>query len=263
MTATIAISPEPVRLQPREAFVRFGLIALATDLTSEGDHYRLLAGPGVALHVTRVPYANPTTPENLARMAPALGEAASLLAPDEPLAAIVYSCTSASAVIGEEAVAAAVGSGKPGVPVVTPTGAAVAAFRALGARRISVLTPYTVRTTGTIVDHFAAAGLSLSAVECLGMEDDREMARVEIDTIVAAALAVDRPDAEAIFVSCTGLRAVDAIAAIEARTKKPVVTSNQATAWALRRAGGLAAPVAGFGQLLATQFADAAAEPAA
>ncbi len=64
------------------------------------------------------------------------------------------------------------------------------------------------------------------------------MARVSDETIVNAALVVDNPDAEAIFISCTGLPAVRVIGEIERRIGKPVVTSNQATAWAMARLGG-------------------------
>lgn len=260
MADGIALSEVTVAYRDRARVVRFGLIALATDLTSEGDLARLLPGPDARIHGTRVAFRNPTTPENLRAMAPDLAAAARLLVPGEPLAAIVYACTAASAVIGEEAVAEAVAAGRPGVPVVTPTDAAVAALRTLGARRIAILTPYTVATTRPLVDHFARAGFTVAAAACLGLEDDREMARVETDTILAAAAAVDRPEADAIFVSCTGLPAVDAIDAIERRTGKPVVTSNQASGWAMRRLGGLGGvPIGGFGRLLS----DRAAEPAA
>ena len=65
------------------------------------------------------------------------------------------------------------------------------------------------------------------------------MARVSDETIVNAAMAVDTPDAEALFLSCTGLPAINVIAELERRTGKPVVTSNQASAWAMARLGGL------------------------
>ena len=59
------------------------------------------------------------------------------------------------------------------------------------------------------------------------------------ETIVNAAMAVDTPDAQALFLSCTGLPAINVIAELEQRTGKPVVTSNQASAWAMAQLGGL------------------------
>ena len=236
----VSRSDENVQFNDASATTRFGLIALATDMTSERDLYRQLPEDGVAIHVTRVAYANPTTPENLRKMAPRLTEAAQLLAPVQPLKAICYSCTAASVAIGDDAVTATIQAGFGAVPVVTPSVAARMAFAALGVRRIAILAPYTVETTEPMAGYFIDHGMELSNVACLGLEDDREMARVSDQTILNAALAVDTADAEALFLSCTGLPAINVIAELEQRTGKPVVTSNQASAWAMSRLGGFA-----------------------
>ena len=235
----VSKSEEMVRFNDAGATIRFGLIALATDMTSERDIYRQLPDEGVAIHVTRVAFENPTTPENLRKMAPRLTEAARLLQPLQPLKAICYSCTSASVAIGDEAVRTSIQAGAGGVPVVTPTGAARMAFAALGVRRLAILTPYTIATTRPMAAYFIDHGMELSRVECLGLDDDRVMARVSDQTIFNAAVAIDTPDAEALFLSCTGLPAINVIADIEQRLGKPVITSNQASAWAMARLGGL------------------------
>jgi maleate isomerase len=247
----IEVVAEAVALRPVGALPRIGLILLATDLTTERDVARLIEPDEAGVHATRVAYANPTTPANLRAMAPRLGEAAALLAPGEPLAAICFGCTSASVVIGEAAVAEAIGRGRPGTPVVTPIGAAEVALGALGARRIAVLTPYLPETTAPVVAHLAARGFEVVRACCLGLEDDREMARIEPDAIVEAARAADSPRAEALFISCTALPAMTLAGRIEAALGKPVVTSNQACIWRLRHRAGLGAPVEGFGALFA------------
>ncbi|WP_420409400.1 aspartate/glutamate racemase family protein [Hoeflea sp.] len=237
-TGAVSLSEQSVRFNDPGETARFGLIALATDLTSERDLYRQLPHDKVAIHVTRVAFENPTTPENLRRMTPRLSEAASLLAPSGPLKAICYSCTAASIVIGDETVRAAIAEGAGDVPVVTPAGAALMAFSALDAQRIAVLTPYTVETSEPLAAYFTARGLGISQFRCLGLEDDRDMARVSNQSIVDAALDADTPDAEAIFLSCTGMPSVNVIAEIEQRAGKPVVSSNQASAWAMARIAG-------------------------
>lgn len=80
-------------------------------------------------------------------MQPRLAQAAALILPDEPLDAICYGCTSASMVLGDDKVISNVHEGKPGVPVTNPALAARLGLRALGARRISVLTPYLPETS--------------------------------------------------------------------------------------------------------------------
>ena len=140
-------------------------------------------------------------------MQPTLTDGAGLILPGEELDAICYSCTAASAVIGDAEVAAAINKAKPGVPVVTPPLAATRGLRALGAKRISILTPYTVETSRPMAAYFERKGFDIASFTCLGFEDDREMARIAPASVVELAREAMAPDAEALFVSCTALRA--------------------------------------------------------
>lgn len=60
----------------------------------------------------------------------------------------------------------------------------------------------------------------------------------------------DRPEAQAIFISCTDLRAIDVLGVIEKDLGKPAIASNPATLWAMLRLAGVREPVQGFGTLL-------------
>ncbi len=254
MSATVLppvhVASLPIALDDRAIAKRVGLVVLATDHTTEVDFARLVAGDRVGVYAARIAYANPTTPENLRRMQPRLAEGAALILPDEPLDALCFSCTSASVVIGDEAVRAALQTAKPGVPVVTPPAAAVAGLRRLGARRISILTPYMVETTAPMAAYFAAAGFAVASTTCLGLADDREMARITPATLAAAARAALAADADALFVSCTALRSAALVPALEAALGRPVVTSNLATAWQCLGLCGEGAPQQALGRLM-------------
>lgn len=249
MSIPIQLHRTPLSLDDRPLAARIGLIILATDHTTEPDFQRMVASDRVGVYVVRIPYANPVTPENLRRMQPSITAAAGLLLPDETLDAICYSCTSASVVIGDKEVEAAIQVAKPGVPVVTPPMAAMTGLRTLGARRISVLTPYTVETSEPMAAYFTAHGFDIASFTCLGLEDDREMARIPPSELVKAAVAAMARGAEALFISCTALRAAVAAADIEEAIGKPVVTSNQATAWQCLRLSGDASVRADAGRL--------------
>ncbi|MCV0394171.1 MAG: ectoine utilization protein EutA [Rhizobiaceae bacterium] len=236
--AAIRLAGGSVALDPSPHEKRVGLLVLATDHTSEADFRRMVASNRIGVHVARIAYANPTTPENLRRMQPSLGQGADLILPGERLDALCYSCTSASVVIGDEAVEAALSDAKPGAAIVTPPSAAAKGLAALGARTISILTPYTVETSRPMADYFAALGFEIASFDCLGFEDDREMARITHASIVEAAVGATAPEAEALFVSCTALRAASVVPEIEQRIGRPVVTSNLASAWACLRACG-------------------------
>ncbi|MER9303428.1 ectoine utilization protein EutA [Mesorhizobium sp. M0496] len=227
----IKVYPKRPPLEARPLERRVGLIILATDHTSEPDFRRMVASDKIGVYVARIPYANPTTPENLRKMQPALTAGAALILPDEPLDALCYSCTSASVVIGDAEIEAAIQAAKPGVPVVTPPMAGVRGLRALGANRISILTPYTVETSRSMAAYFAERGFDIASFTCLGFEDDREMARIAPATLVDLAREATDASADALFVSCTALRGALAVTGMEKAIGRPVVTSNQATAW--------------------------------
>ncbi|MBX9457568.1 MAG: ectoine utilization protein EutA [Rhizobium sp.] len=234
----IRIASRAPVLDDRPLRKRIGLIILATDHTTEIDFQRMVASEDIGVYVSRIHYANPVTPENLRAMQPSLTSGAGLILPDEPLDAVMYSCTSASVVIGDAEVAAAIREAKPGVEVVTPTAAAVLGLRAFGASSISVLTPYTRETSRPMADYFAGLGFGIDRFTCLDMTDDREMARVAPSELVAFAREAADPASDALFISCTALRAAGVAAEIEQAIGKPVVTSNLATAWQCLRICG-------------------------
>ena len=234
---------------PEEEPVRLGAILLATDLVSEGDAARLIDRDRAVLHVARIGFENPTTPQRLRAMSPDLARSAALLVPGVPLAAVAFGCTSASVTIGNAAVARAIRSSLPGVRVITPSFAALAGFAALGARRVALLTPYLRETTEPMAEYLGAQGLDIVRSACFALEDDRDMARIDDASMIDAACALDGPEVEALLLSCTAMRGVDVIERIEARLGKPVVTSNQALFWALDRLAGLDGRPVGFGRL--------------
>ncbi|WP_027991554.1 ectoine utilization protein EutA [Sinorhizobium meliloti] len=234
----LSLAARRPRLDDRPLDKRIGLVILATDHTTEVDFQRMVASDRIGVYVTRIPYANPVTPENLRAMQPSLTEAAALILPDETLDVVMYSCTSASVVIGDREVAAAIKAAKPEAAVVTPTAASVQGLRALSANRISVLTPYTIETSRPMADYFAERGFAIDRFTCLGLTDDREMARISPKEIVAFAKEAAAPESDALFISCTAVRAAGVIAEIEQAIGKPVVSSNYATAWACLRLCG-------------------------
>ena len=58
-----------------------------------------------------------------------------------------------------------------------------------------------------------------------------------------------RPEAEALFCSCTAWRSMEVVAELEQRVARPVVTSNQATVWAAFKRLEIE-PNPGFGSLI-------------
>ncbi len=229
---------------------RIGLLALSTVCVTERDFANMRPNGDVAICTSRVHNINPCTVENLKAMAPLITAATALMMPDSRLDVVAYDCTSATVVIGFEQVRASIRKARPGIPCVTPITAALAAFDVLAVSKVAVLTPYLDEVTEPIVRYLETSGLSVAKTTSFRLVDDREMAALPPQAIYQAALEADTPDAEALFISCTAVRGVDAVQRIEDKIGKPVVTSNQAMFWHSLRLAGCDERVPGYGRLL-------------
>ena len=127
----------------------------------------------------------------------------------------------------------------------------IRALRTLQARRIVVATPYLDEINQREAEYLEQAGFEVLSICGLNLEKDSDMVNVAPDYLLEFALAQDRPEAEAIFVSCGALRTLDVVNEIEARAGKPVICSNQAMIWDCLRLAGIDDRFEGYGRLLA------------
>jgi maleate isomerase len=230
---------------------RIGLIVLATDYTIEHE-WRLIfqALPGVALYQSRIFNDDQITPVTLLAMEPRIAEAARLILPGAELASIAFGCTSASMAIGEEKVFARIGQTRPGVTATTPVTAARAAFAALGARRIAVLTPYRADVNQIVAAYFQDRGFEVPVFGSFNEESDGKVSRISPASVKAGIGEVlKHGEADAVFVSCTSVRLVEAVTEIEKEVGLPVTSSNHVMAWHALRLAGVSDPLPQFGRI--------------
>ena len=64
------------------------------------------------------------------------------------------------------------------------------------------------------------------------------------------AMALKHPDADAYFLSCTNIRVISIIDALEKSIHAPVISSNQAMLWHCLRKGGVEDAINNYGKLL-------------
>lgn len=232
----------PLSFRSKTVPYRIGLLLLETDHTTELEFARHMHHDQIGVYANRVTYANPTTPENLMKMVPLIAERAGEILPGADLDILYYGCTAASFVIGDDVVAEKINQVKPTAKVITPTSSAINAFQQLDIASVAILTPYLPQTSAPLETFFSEKGLRVEAHNCLGLEDDREMARLDPQTLIAAARKADDPKADALFISCTALRSIEIVTELEGILGKPVITSNQAAIWQVARLLGLPRP---------------------
>ncbi|MCO4812764.1 MAG: arylmalonate decarboxylase [Gammaproteobacteria bacterium] len=243
-------SPSQVRFDAgSHARAKIGYVLLATEQTVQDDVMRLRP-PGVGIHFTRAPIADSITNESLAAQADLLADCAATLLPDGSLDVVCYACTSGSLVIGEERVFAELKRGAPGAQATSLITGVIRALNKIGARRIVVATPYLDEVNQREVDYLQQSGFEVISLCGLNLEKDSDMVRVAPEFIAEFALAQDRADADAIFISCGALRSLQVIAEIEERAGKPVICSNQAMIWDCLRLAGIDDRFEGYGRLL-------------
>lgn len=227
-----------------------GLIVLGVDETVEHDFRRLLTPDAARLFHARLrsdPNLNSAT---LASMADRLTAAAALLPGNAGLDVIGYACTSGATVLGERTVGELIGQAHPGVPVTNPLTALKAACRALGVDRLGLVSPYVPEVSDVLRRHLEDSGITVMAFGSFDQEQERLVARISPRSITEGLHRIgEHRDCEAVFASCTNLRAVDVIGDVERSLGKPVLASNQVLAWHMLRLAGDTAPWPAGGML--------------
>ena len=228
---------------------RIGLVALSNDYVTERDFMNMRPSDDVVVYTSRVPNTPDCTVETLQQMAPHITQAASLIVPEGRLDVMAYSCTSGTAVMGFDKIRTLIHAARPGIPCVTPITSSLAALDQFKAGNIAVLTPYVDDVNADIARYLEASGKKITAFTSFKIASNEAMAKISPESIYQAALTADRDDAEALFISCTAIRAVDVIERIEQKLGKPVVTAVQAMFWQALRLSGFKEGIPGYGQL--------------
>jgi maleate isomerase len=233
------------------ARARLGLLVLKTDQTLEFEAMQVMTRvKGVALHHARLYNDTDINRDTLMAMKPLLAPTARLLPAEWGFKSIGYGCTSGSMVIGEAEVEREIRSVHADSAVTNPFSAGIAGLAALGCRRIAVLTPYVRSVNDGVAAALVARGLEVTAFASYEEPDDNLAGKIAVPEIIRASVALAaRADVDGVFVSCTSLRTIDAIPAIEAASGKPATSSNHALAWHMLRLAGIDEPIAGLGRL--------------
>lgn len=213
-----------------------GLILLQADEVLENEIRMLMHAPDLPLYHTRVTSAADVTPETLAAMEAEIPAATKMLPPAADIGIVAYCCTSGSVVIGEDNVAAAVHSVRPGVRVTNPIAAVKARLKDHDAKRIGLLTPYEPSVSTAMSDHLKDNGFEITSFAAFGEKEEAKVTRISRASILDAVESIGSGDqCDAVFASCTNLRTADILEEASKRIGKPVISSNSALAWHIEK----------------------------
>lgn len=145
-----------------------------------------------------------------------------------------------------------------GVPAITSAQAVGRAVRALKARRIALVSPYSDAVNDRAARYFKDRhGLDTIALEGFGATDAYAIGKLGPQNARDAFARIDRPEIEVFVVPGGNFPTMSSVAAWEREFGKPVVTTNQASFWAMLRAFYSVERLPAFGRLLGELPVDA------
>lgn len=226
----------------------FGALIPSTNTTVEIEYNRLLP-PGLQVHVGRLgkggstPFS-PSRDEDVDYQSKMLGNA--------KVEALCLTQTSASLFSdGYDADVKRRMTAGAGAPAVTSAEAIGQAVRALGARRIAIVTPYSKEVLERAKRYYEGEhGLQVVAMDGFGATDAYAIGALDAGHATEAFARIDRPEIEAFVVPGGAFPTMRFVGEWERRFSKPVVTTNQAALWAMLQIMKAAAPLPGLGLLL-------------
>lgn len=217
---------------------RIGLLVPSVNTVAEPEIGQLVP-EGVAVYAARMRNRRADTEDSKAmlqhveRAADELGSAR--------VGVLTFACTASSFVEGEAGEAGLCrrieAAGK--APAVTTSRAVGEALQYLGARRIVVATPYVAELNQLEKTYLEGEGVEVLGIAGMGIVEAFDIGKVAPDEVGAFALAAWKNGADALFISCTNLRTIEALQPLAEELGKPVISSNSATCWASLRSLGI------------------------
>lgn len=230
---------------------RIGLIYMASSTVMEPEFYAM-APEGVSIHTDRIVLPAPTI-AGLEKMmeGPEVQRCAAFLA-QAPLHVIMFGGTSATFLHGigwDRKVIEQMDEVTHGIPTSTTSTASLNALRAVGARKISIATPYLDVITERAQRFFHDNGFEVLASKGLNLDKDHDIGAVPLESVYEFAKRNCHPESDALFLSCTNWRTVGAIEPLEQDLGIPVISAIQASFWECLRLARVGEGGEGFGRL--------------
>lgn len=139
-----------------------------------------------------------------------------------------------------------------GLPTTTMSTAVIDGLKAVGATRVVAPTAYNDEVNARLRAFLAEHGFEVVKIQGLGIEAVEDINQVTQPQLLefCAEVASSAMNADAVLVSCGGLRTLEILAPLEARSGRPSVTSMPHALYYGAKLLGMDARVPGYGRLL-------------
>lgn len=230
-------------------------IGLITPMSDNAEHaFHIYAPEGVSFGSMKINFPGPT-PEGLIILTNQL-EATAAAYKGSGMDLVMFGCTSGSCIkgIGWDQECIQQIERASGIPGLTTSTAVLEALRALGSKKIAVLTPYPEATNEAEKQFLEDNGFTVTNIVGMDMSayirnGKPAMSLADDSFLYKNAVKMDLKGADTFFLSCMGLTTMELVHTLEKDLGLPVITSHQASFWACLRHVGVQDKLPNFGKL--------------
>jgi maleate cis-trans isomerase len=228
----------------------FGVLVPSTNTTVEIEYSRLLP-PALQVHVARIPLLSSGTEANPRGDDADVDYQARLLGSARvEVVALAQTAASLSSDDFDERITKRM-SDAAGVPAITSARAIGLAARALGARRVALVTPFPIPVLERLERYYTGKyGLEVVARESFSGSDSVLYPELGQDLARDAITRTDQQEIEVFIVPGGNFPTMPFISDWELAVGKPVITTNQASLWAMIQMMQAEERLTRFGRLL-------------
>lgn len=140
-------------------------------------------------------------------------------------------------------------------PIVSSAGALIEGLEAIGAKKVSIITPYMKPLTQTVIEYLNGAGIEVIDSISLEVPDNLEVGRLNPENLIEIADRLNIEGVDAIVLSaCVQMPSLPAIQKVQDRLGKPVLSAGVATVYKILKELNLSTEVPDAGYLLSGKF---------
>jgi maleate isomerase len=157
--------------------------------------------------------------------------------------------------ISEERLGKVTVSNGGAAPIVSSAGALIEGLETIGAKKVSIITPYMKPLTKTVIEYLNAAGIEVIDSISLEVADNLEVGRLDPENLIGHADRLNIKGADAVVLSaCVQMPSLPAIQAVQDRLGIPVLSAGVATVFKILKELNLSTEVPNAGHLLSGKF---------
>ncbi|WP_428911958.1 maleate cis-trans isomerase family protein [Niallia sp. Krafla_26] len=139
----------------------------------------------------------------------------------------------------------------PETSVISSAGALIEGIHTLGAKKVSIITPYMKPLTEMVADYIEESGIKVMDSISLEVSDNLEVGRLDPMNLVNIVKDLDVSDADAVVLSaCVQMPSLPAIQKVEDMLGKPVISAATSTVYQILKSLHLNPVVPNAGKLL-------------